>query len=241
MTHKNNILSLKILAFSTVVFIFSNGRLAAAPASIDQKNLLPEQKHENVSAVEDLMREHGLLCRILLIYDKESKDAEAGKAPSYGVLFKAANIIKDFIENYHEKLEEDYIFPRFEKTGQFADLVKVLRLQHQAGRALTDTILEISKPEEIDKKSKLEKLCTALHSFSIMYRPHKAREDTVLFPALHETVSQKEYEAMSEQFEARERQLFGKDGFENMVRITGELEKQVALYDLSEFTAKIEK
>jgi hypothetical protein len=43
-------------------------------------------------------------------------------------------------EDYHEKLEEDYLFPLFEKAGRLIDLTKVLRAQHQAGRRLTDRV-----------------------------------------------------------------------------------------------------
>ena len=50
-----------------------------------------------------------------------------------------------------------------------------------------------------------------------MYAPHEAREDTVLFPALHKVVSRSEYDALGEDFEKREHQLFGKEGFEGIV------------------------
>ena len=50
-----------------------------------------------VSPVEDLMREHGVLRRILLIYDRELKDIEKNKNPQYEAIFKSATIIHDFI------------------------------------------------------------------------------------------------------------------------------------------------
>src|SRR5438093_856333 len=52
----------------------------------------------------------------------------------------AAGIIRAFIEDYHEKLEEDYLFPRFEKARRLADLTQVLRAQHQGGRRVTEQI-----------------------------------------------------------------------------------------------------
>jgi hypothetical protein len=36
-----------------------------------------------------------------------------------------------------------------------------------------------------------------------MYRPHEAREDTVLFPALREIVSEQEFGALGEDFEKK--------------------------------------
>jgi hypothetical protein len=71
-----------------------------------------------------------------------------------------------------------------------------------------------------------------------MYGPHEAREDTVLFPALHAIISRNEYDALGEDFEKREHQLFGKEGFEGMVPRVAAIEKQLGIYDLSQFTPK---
>ena len=42
--------------------------------------------------------------------------------------------MREFVEDYHEKLEEDFLFPEFEKRNELVPLVKVLREQHAAGR-----------------------------------------------------------------------------------------------------------
>ncbi|HEV2715250.1 MAG TPA: hypothetical protein VGU64_08280 [Terriglobales bacterium] len=64
------------------------------------------------------------------------------------------------------------------------------------------------------------------------------REDTVLFPAVHEIVSKNEYDAMGEDFEKREHELFGKEGFEGMVPRVADIEKQLGIYDLKQFTPR---
>ena len=50
-----------------------------------------------------------------------------------------------------------------------------------------------------------------------MYNPHEAREDTVLFPAFRGIVSAHEFDSLGEDFEKKEDELFGDDGFEKMV------------------------
>ncbi len=72
--------------------------------------------------------------------------------------------------------------------------------------------------------------------FIRMYRPHEAREDTVLFPALHQLISRNEWDSLGDDFEKREHQLFGKEGFEGMVEKVAGLEKSAGLYDLAQFT-----
>ena len=150
----------------------------------------------------------------------------------------AAGIVKRFVEDYHEKLEEESLFPRFEKAGKLVDLVKVLREQHQAGRRLTADIQRLSTATSAAKEPGRRQLGEAMRLFVRMYRPHEAREDTILFPALHHLVSEKEYEDMGDAFEDRERQLFGEQGFEKMVEQVAGLEKQLGIYELSLFTPK---
>ncbi len=74
-----------------------------------------------------------------------------------------------------------------------------------------------------------------------MYRPHAAREDTVLLPALHEIMTVKEYDVMGDEFEDREHELFGKGGFERIVGEVAELEKALGIEDLAQFTPSVPK
>jgi hemerythrin-like domain-containing protein len=211
------------------------GFALAIPALLGQKN--KERDQEEVTPAEDLMREHGLLKRILLIYDEVGSRIAQQKDFSPNTVANSAKIIRSFIEQYHEKLEEDYIFPRFRKHNLLVDLVNVLQQQHEAGRRVTEQILTLSGSARNSNDDK-QKLAAALHQFVRMYAPHEAREDTVLFPALHQVVSRHEYDALGEDFEKREHQMFGKEGFEGMVPRVADIEKQLGIYDLSQFTPR---
>jgi hemerythrin-like domain-containing protein len=135
------------------------------------------------------------------------------------------------------ELEEDFLFPRFEKANKLVDLVATLRRQHRAGRTLTDTILRLSKVASTQKEDDRLTLTATLRSFVRMYRPHEAHEDTVLFPAFRGVVSPNEFHELGEQFEDKERELFGKEGFEGIVVLVERLEQELGIYDLSQFTA----
>jgi hemerythrin-like domain-containing protein len=99
-----------------------------------------EKEEEQVSTNEDLMREHGVLKRVLLIYDEVIRRISAKQDFPPEAVNDSADIIRKFIEDYHEKLEEDHLFPRFRQKGKLADLVDVLHAQHQAGRRVTDRV-----------------------------------------------------------------------------------------------------
>ena len=219
-------------------FIFLGLLLSSLAIAKDDDNLTKkvEDKMEEVSPNEDLMREHGILNRILLIYEEIIRRIETRQPFPIESLKQSAEIIRNFIENYHEKLEEDYVFPKFEKAKKMLDLVKTLREQHQQGRILTDYIL--AHANEADLKSNSQQLKNALQQFITMYRPHEAREDTVLFPEFKNLISEKEYEALGELFEEKENVLFGEDGFKNTVDDVAGIEKELGIYNLSQFTPK---
>src|SRR5581483_1850004 len=213
---------------------------ASAWPVIAQQVSGPAPAEEDVSPTEDLMREHGLLNRVLLVYEECLRriDASVAQALRFDpkLLADSASIIRRFIEDYHEKLEEDYIFPRFEKAHQLTDLVKVLRRQHEAGRNDTEKIQKLSTAAALKQPASRGEVAGAISHFVRMYRPHEAREDTVLFPALHSLVSQHEYDALGEDFEKREHELFGAEGFEGEVEKVAEIEKSLGIYDLAKFT-----
>jgi hypothetical protein len=71
------------------------------------------------------------------------------------------------------------------------------------------------------------------------YAPHEAGEDTVLFPALSAVVSKQEFGALGQDFEKKEHQLFGEEGFEKMVDRVASIEKTLGIYDLWQFTPKV--
>lgn len=181
------------------------------------------------------MQEHGLLNRILLIYDHTHQQIVAGQTPNLPALNASAGIIRSFVEDYHEKQEEDYLFPRFRKAGQLTDLVDTLLRQHNAGRRITDQLLQLTKGPSVNT-AESQQLVSLLSVFNTMYRPHEAREDTVLFPAFRKLVSRHEYDSLGEEFENNEQKHFGRDGFETMVSKVADIEKQLGIYDLNQFT-----
>jgi len=203
------------------------------PAATAEK----EDEEEDVTPAEDLMREHGALKRILLVYDEVRERIAARKDFPPQAVVDSAKIIQTFIEGYHEKLEEDSLFPRFRKKGKLVPLVDTLEAQHKAGRKVTDRILALASGGLGGDEARKD-LAARLRDFVRMYAPHEAREDTVLFPAIHEVVSPREYDALGEDFEKKEHQLFGKAGFEGIVERVGEIEKSLGIFDLAQFTPR---
>jgi hemerythrin-like domain-containing protein len=192
-----------------------------------------KKDEEDVTPNEDLMREHGLLRRIVLLYEANlTRMPKKEHQPQ--IIKKSAETIRSFIENYHEKLEEEFLFPALEKVKREVALVETLKTQHQVGRKLTARIIDLS-----GKSSSLTALEESMRSFIYMYNAHADREDTILFPAFKEVVGPKRYKELGDEFEDREHKMFGKEGFEGVLAQVAEFEKQMGIYDLNVYTPKI--
>jgi hemerythrin-like domain-containing protein len=200
----------------------SGARAAAAPKQ--------EQKEADIPPTEDLMREHGVLRRILIVYDEASRRLAADDAVALGVVAGAAGIVRRFVEGYHEKLEEQFLLPTLEKAGKLVDLTKTIRTQHAAGRRLTDTILAAARSK--DRPGAVG----AMRSFSRMYGAHAAWEDTEVFPVYRAMFSESELDKLGDKFEEQEKKLLGAGGFEGSLREVGDLEKTLGIHDLARFT-----
>jgi len=218
------------------------GMAAIVPVGIlaqdDSRKIRVKQQEagEDIPATEDLMREHGVLNRILLAYEEGLRRLREKEDLHPDVFHKSATLVRSFVEDYHERLEENFIFPVFEKQNKLTDLVRVLRQQHDAGRRVTDIILRNAEADTFRKEEARRELERACRAFIRMYRPHEAREDTVLFPALHSLVSAKRLKELGEQFEKEEDKLFGDEGFEKTVAQVAVIEKQLGIYNLAQFT-----
>ena len=126
----------------------------------------------------------------------------------------------------------------FEKAGKLTDLVGVLRNQHQAGRKVTEQIIALAK-STTSSSVKEKELARQPFTFNRMYRPHKAREDTILFPALRTVVSPKEFDVMGDEFEEHEHRMFGEKGYESIVEKIAGYEKKLGIHELAKFTPAI--
>ena len=99
----------------------------------------------DVSATEDLMREHGVLRRILVVFRESAAFVRSNFSSVDGKqIWRAAELFRRFGEAYHEQeLEERHIFPQVMKAGgEAAALVPLLIAQHARGRQITAYVQE---------------------------------------------------------------------------------------------------
>jgi len=202
---------------------------ATTPAAVDQALRVP-------TPGEDLMTEHGMLIRILLIYRHLMAAQAAGQPVDAGHAHATALIVHDFIEAFHEALEEAYVFPRLQRAGRLDGTISTLLLQHARGRQQTQLILADTSGNGALRAPAAGRVSDAMAEFVRMYEPHEAREDTVVYPAFRSLLTPAEIGDMGVHFADLQQEQFGRDGFTVMLGRVAAVEQALGIYDLAQFT-----
>jgi hemerythrin-like domain-containing protein len=188
---------------------------------------------------DDLMREHGVLKRVLLCYREMIARVQAGRPLDAQDLHDAALIIHDYIEGFHEGLEEGYVFPALLKAGRLTSTVTTLLVQHARGRVITQVLLAGATARGVASPGAAVRLAAAMQAFDRMYEPHEAREDTVVFPAFRQITPAAELTGLGQQFADLQHQEFGTDEFAAAVARVASIEQNLGIYDLTQFTPQV--
>jgi hemerythrin-like domain-containing protein len=222
--------------------LFASGGLAVGAAAVGAgwaATASPAPASDGIPPDDDLMREHGVLKRVLLCYRAMTAQAQPGHPLPAAHMQDAALIIHDFIEGFHEGLEEGYVFPRLRSAGQLTGTVSTLLTQHARGRVITQYLLTQTRSGRTLSPDTSAKAAGAMQAFVRMYEPHEAREDTVIFPAFRKIVPAQELADLGQHFADLEHQQFGRDEFTAMVARITAIEQSLGVYDLDQFTPSV--
>lgn len=180
----------------------------------------------------DLMEEHGVLKRVLLIYEEASRRISAGEPAPMAEIHESALIIHDFIEGFHEALEEGYVFPQLTKARLLVPTIDTLYVQHARGRSITQFLLA-----QTQGTTDPDQMAAAMDAFVRMYQPHEAREDTVVFPTFRSIHNADQLNELGNTFAQLQREQFRHQGFNSFVQQVTQIEMNLGIYDLNQFTA----
>lgn len=130
------------LASAAGVFLFGCAAALQQPrAARGVQPITSKQEPEKDNAptpAEDLMREHGLIDRVLIIYDEVALHLERRGTADTGPAARAAQIVERFVEANHEKLEEALCFPgckTIRDTGRSSRLSSISTRRGERSRA----------------------------------------------------------------------------------------------------------
>jgi hemerythrin-like domain-containing protein len=187
---------------------------------------------------ESLMDEHGVLKRVLLIYGSASARLSSDADVAIPAIHGGAEIIHDFIEGFHEALEEGYVFPALQAAHRLVSTVDTLLLQHARGRLITQLLLNSATPAGLATSSARDRVTSAVAAFTTMYEPHEAREDTVVFPTFRSILTASQIDEYGRTFTDLQQRQFGPNGFADVVGQVATIERSLGTYDLDQYTPR---
>src|SRR5438477_12735269 len=94
------------------------GSAGAALAAKKEPKAPPPPPEKKVGAIEELMRQHGVLRRVLLVYRQSAAQLRGGGKLDPKLLRQAAQLFRDFGENFPSRsFCRPYVFPTLRKAG----------------------------------------------------------------------------------------------------------------------------
>jgi hemerythrin-like domain-containing protein len=188
------------------------------------------------SSAGSLLLEHGLAERIMLVYERFVKDQKSGDGADLPLINRTAQIAKSCLSDCHERNEERCLFPLFREEGYLTDMVDALEQQHNAGREVTDKIIDLSTPGRIKDETHMNILMTLCRSYVFMYRPHISRENSELFPRLFRITTRGAIDDLAGKMAGATREALGEQGFAGPLREVAEIEHSLDIHDVGSYT-----
>ena len=191
-----------------------------------------------VSPTELLSWDHAIMERLMIVFESKIASIAEGESRDLRPINHAALMLKEVGANHHMVDEERLIFPKIELSGRYDDLLKTLRLQHDRGRAILDRIIDLTRNSSVKSIAEMNEITHLCLSFTIMYRPHAALEETVIFPALYDFASNDEIMNIQAIIRGEEKGLLQNKEFGRRLDSLAIIEAQAGTSDLSRFTPR---
>ncbi|HEY3272111.1 MAG TPA: hemerythrin domain-containing protein [Methanocella sp.] len=193
---------------------------------------------EKMSPTEELGVEHGQLTRILLAMDNVLRGSASVPKANLGPINQACKMIRQSVVDHHMKIEEEHVYPRFEDTD-LADCASTLKTQHIEARKLLAHMESLAKSGTLRDKAAMEELKRTFNDFKDMITAHAAFEETILFPVMEGTWSQKDLDNLREIQEEDEKKLMGDDAAEKTFEMLASLESSCGVTGLRDYTRRM--
>ncbi len=194
------------------------------------------ERSMNVSASEALSREHAMLTRLLLAIDNVVNNALDDIKTDVSPINSAARAIDAVVANHHMVFEEENIYPRMEQIDYLSSMTETLEGQHDDARAVNTMVLDLTRSGKIKNRDQLDELALLTKSFKDMITAHAAWEETVIFPAMYDLLSERDMSDINKKFMQAESKLLGNKGPVEVYRIVDEIEEASGTHDPNLYT-----
>lgn len=119
-----------------------------------------------MSATEELLQDHVFIRRLQLVIEKCYTLLYEGKDVPFGDLVKIADMIEQFVDNFHHGKEEKSYFPETEGRNNYSDEIRKFVIEHELGRRIANRV-RIHLEEFLEGKDAREPLARYLKVYSV--------------------------------------------------------------------------
>lgn len=175
-----------------------------------------------MSATEELLQDHVFIRRLQIVIEKCYALLYEGKDVPFGDLIKIADMIEQFVDNFHHGKEEKGYFPETENKDHYSEEVRKFAIEHELGRRIANRV-RIHLEEFLEGKDAREPLARYLKAHSVFILDHTSKEDRFFNDVKEKrSLSEKEEKDLKKEFERMKHECMRKSG--NMVEVLKQLE-----------------
>jgi hemerythrin-like domain-containing protein len=176
-----------------------------------------------MSATEDLLQDHIFIRRLQVVIEKCYTQLYEGKEIPIGDLVKIADIIEQFVDQFHHGKEENSYFPKTESKGSYSEEIRKFVIEHEFSRRIARRV-RIYLEALLQGKDTREPLARYLKTYSMFILDHTSKEDS-FFMRLKEkqSLSEEEERLLKEQFNCMRLECLRKSD-SNLIQILRQLE-----------------
>ena len=175
-----------------------------------------------MSATDELLQDHVFIRRLQAVIEKCYALLYEGRDVPFGDLMKIADMIEQFVDNFHHGKEEKSYFPGTEGIDNYSEEIRKFVIEHELGRRIAKRV-RIHLEEFLQGKDAREPLARYLKSYSVFILDHTSKEDK-FFTDVREnrSLSEKEESDLKQEFERMKHECMRKSG--NLVEVLKQLE-----------------
>jgi len=175
-----------------------------------------------MSATEELLQDHVFIRRLQLVIEKCYALLYDGKDIPFGDLVKIADMIEQFVDNFHHGKEEKSYFPGTENKDNYSEEIRKFVIEHELGRRIAKRV-RIYLEEFLQGKDTREPLARYLKAYSVFILDHTSKEDRFFTDVKEKrSLSDKEEKDLKQEFERIKHECMRKSG--NLVEVLKQLE-----------------
>jgi hemerythrin-like domain-containing protein len=166
---------------------------------------------------EILVNEHHQILQALDIFQNVQIELESGINPDHLRIETATDFFRLFADRFHHFKEEYLMFGILaqKKEGTYDFEIGMLRFQHERCRhhleVIRNTLPGFIQKDEVAVTTLLE----SLSAYTALLKRHIHQEDSVFFPMIEKSLTQKEKSGLITYFENEERQFRQNKEFES--------------------------